>query len=88
MIQWKQVFCALVISLAWPSAAEVAQYPVGIAYPTPINYTQVFSGEFMGTPSWSKSEWNGLTSFARATPLRCFGSDAATKYDVAVIGMQ
>lgn len=35
---------------------------------------------------WSQQAWNGLTTFAGAQPLRCFGADAGVQYDVAVIG--
>lgn len=86
MIQWTTVLFALVISLAASSTADIRQYPVGIAYPAPVNYTQLFSKQLLGPEIWSKEDWNGITSFARAQPLRCFGSDAATKYDVAVLG--
>lgn len=34
-----------------------------------------------------KSSWNGLTTFARAEPLRCLGADQEAKYDVAVLGI-
>lgn len=80
------MLCALVFSLAGPSSAEVAQYPVGVAYPSPVNFTQLFSKEILTPEIWSAQDWNGITTFAKAQPLRCFGSDASTKYDVAVIG--
>ncbi|PCH36264.1 Arginase/deacetylase [Wolfiporia cocos MD-104 SS10] len=35
---------------------------------------------------WTSQEWNGLTTFAGAKPLRCFGADAEVPYDVAVLG--
>lgn len=31
--------------------------------------------------------WNGLTTFAKSTPLRCLGVDGNQTYDVAVLGM-
>ncbi|KAI0086647.1 agmatinase [Irpex rosettiformis] len=64
----------------------MAQYPAGVAYPSPVNFTQLFSGELLGPHAWSAQDMNGITTFARAPPLRCFGSEAATKYDVAVLG--
>lgn len=36
---------------------------------------------------WSGgSAWNGLTTFARTSPLLCFDPDQDVKYDVAVLG--
>lgn len=40
------------------------------------------SGGLLGS-----STWNGLTTFARAQPLRCLGADQEVKYDIAVLGM-
>ena len=77
----------LVCSFAIRSTAEIAQYPVGAVYPSPINFTQLFSKEFLGPEIWSAQGMNGITTFAKAPPLRCFGSEASTKYDVAVLGM-
>lgn len=54
--------------------------------PSGINYTRLFSNEMIFTDTWSKDSWNGLTTFAKAPPLRCFGSDAGILYDVAVLG--
>ncbi|OBZ75176.1 putative agmatinase 1 [Grifola frondosa] len=51
-----------------------------------VNFTQLFSSELLFAQSWAKTSWNGLTTFAGATPLRCFGADEAVKYDVAVLG--
>jgi agmatinase len=58
-----------------------------------LNFTSLFApAAFINSKSgpaaaWSKSSWNGLTTFAGATPLRCFGGDEAIPYDVAVLGM-
>ncbi|KAI0345189.1 agmatinase [Trametopsis cervina] len=81
MIKWATVLFALVLS----ASAEV-QHPVGIAYPTPINFTDLFTSEVIAPHVWAKEDWNGITTFAKAQPLRCFGSDSDTKYDVAVLG--
>ncbi|CCL99229.1 uncharacterized protein FIBRA_01244 [Fibroporia radiculosa] len=35
---------------------------------------------------WAEQGWNGLTTFAGALPLRCFGADAGVLFDVAVLG--
>ncbi|KDQ51550.1 hypothetical protein JAAARDRAFT_163488 [Jaapia argillacea MUCL 33604] len=51
-----------------------------------VNFTRLFSSELIFSDTWAKESWNGLVSFARADPVRCFGSDAGMKYDVAVLG--
>ncbi|TBU59851.1 Arginase/deacetylase [Dichomitus squalens] len=67
------------------------EYPVGIAntaaYGT-INFTEIFAayGHDKSNVAFGTSAYNGLTTFMRALPVRCFGADAATKYDVAVLG--
>ncbi|EKM55971.1 uncharacterized protein PHACADRAFT_256966 [Phanerochaete carnosa HHB-10118-sp] len=62
------------------------------AFANEVNFTSVFapaspvdskSGPMHG---WSKQSWNGLTSYAGAKPLRCFGDDIDVAYDVAVLG--
>lgn len=72
-----------------PAAARQEQFHTRI--PTPlaadaVNFTKLFSSELVFRETWSKESWNGLTTFARSTPLRCFGSDADVPYDVAVLG--
>jgi len=52
---------------------------------TPLNLTRLFSNE-LNFDTWARSSWNGLTTFAKSTPLRCFGDDEAIPFDVAVIG--
>ena len=37
--------------------------------------------------AWMQQGWNGLTTFAGAAPMRCFGADGSILYDVAVLGM-
>ncbi|KAI0956782.1 hypothetical protein AcW1_005380 [Taiwanofungus camphoratus] len=51
-----------------------------------VNFTKLFSSELVFRETWAKESWNGLTTFAAATPLRCFGSDGDIPYDVAVLG--
>ncbi|OSX64827.1 hypothetical protein POSPLADRAFT_1134059 [Postia placenta MAD-698-R-SB12] len=72
-----------------PAAARQEQFHTRI--PTlldadAVNFTKLFSSELVFRETWSKESWNGLTTFARSTPLRCFGSDADVPYDVAVLG--
>ncbi|KAI0753258.1 Arginase/deacetylase [Daedaleopsis nitida] len=73
-----------------------SEYPVGIVnsetYGT-LNFTEIFTpAAGLGGPAdksnaaWSRMAFNGLTTFARAPPVRCFGADAETGYDVAVLG--
>ncbi|KAI0693912.1 hypothetical protein BC835DRAFT_1507455 [Cytidiella melzeri] len=84
MVGWK-IF-AIFNLCAGLTSAEVAQYPAAVAYPSPVDFTQLFSKELLSSEVWAKEDWNGITTFARASPLRCFGSDADTEYDVAVLG--
>ena len=64
--------------------AQQAQYTV--QYPAAVNFTKLFTGEVLSPEVWSAEDWSGVTTFARATPLRCFGVDSAVKYDVAILG--
>lgn len=56
--------------------------------PPDTNFTQLFSDPVLPAfkEPWSRESY-GLTTFAAATPLRCFGVDSETPYDVAVLGM-
>ncbi|TFY59921.1 hypothetical protein EVJ58_g5471 [Rhodofomes roseus] len=54
--------------------------------PEAVNFTQLFSSEGIYQEAWTRESWNGLTTFARSAPLRCFGVDSESPYDVAVIG--
>ncbi|KZT64482.1 Arginase/deacetylase [Daedalea quercina L-15889] len=36
--------------------------------------------------AWMQQGWNGLTTFAGAAPMRCFGADGSVLFDVAVLG--
>ena len=56
---------------------------------TDANLTQLLSRPVLpayNAPPWSRESY-GLTTFAAAPPLRCFGVDAETPYDVAVLGV-
>ncbi|KAH9915809.1 agmatinase [Epithele typhae] len=91
---------AAALALAYASAAPFAsaqdadarasvQYPVGLAHRTDVNFTELFAayGDGLGPQTaWTRAAWNGLTTFARAPPQRCFGVDAGQPFDVAVIG--
>lgn len=50
--------------------------------------TQLFSDPVLPAfkEPWSRESY-GLTTFAAAPPLRCFGVDSETPYDVAVLGI-
>ncbi|KAH9890635.1 Arginase/deacetylase [Cubamyces lactineus] len=66
------------------------QYPVATVnagnYGT-LNFTEIFaSAPDMSNAAWERGSFHGLTTFARAAPLRCFGADADMPYDVAVVG--
>ncbi|GJE87914.1 agmatinase [Phanerochaete sordida] len=72
--------------------ARAAQQPLA-STPAPApeaNLTALFApaADAKSGPvhAWSRETWNGLTSYAHAQPLRCFGADAGTAYDVAVLG--
>ncbi|TBU28994.1 agmatinase [Dichomitus squalens] len=81
---------AIVVSQAVQALGNI-QYPVGIVNAETfgsLNFTEIFAayGGDMSNAAWARSAWNGLTTFARAPPLRCFGADFETGYDVAVLG--
>lgn len=78
-------------------ASLTAQVLGGIQYPISVvnsenynslNFTEIFAayGDDMSNEMWARTAWNGLTTFARAAPLRCFGVDAGAGYDVAIVG--
>ncbi|KAH9934988.1 uncharacterized protein B0H18DRAFT_1182287 [Fomitopsis serialis] len=50
------------------------------------NFTQLFASDGIYQKAWTRESWNGLTTFARSAPLRCFGADSESPYDVAVLG--
>ncbi|KAI0078956.1 Arginase/deacetylase [Panus rudis PR-1116 ss-1] len=82
---------ALALAFVLTSAeCESSAQQTTLTVPTPsnpeLNFTKLFTNELIFHDTWSKDSWNGLTTFAKATPLRCFGRDAATLYDVAVLG--
>lgn len=57
------------------------------AEPAGVNFTRLFTNEIIFRDTWKKDSWNGLTTFAKAPPLRCFGTEAEVPFDVAVLGM-
>ena len=86
---------ALVVSHALHACAYV-EYPVGVvsteAYGA-LNFSEIFSSahglggtDDKSNMAWTRSAFNGLTTFAHAPPVRCFGADAERGYDVAVLG--
>jgi agmatinase len=52
------------------------------------DYADLFSADrqIANAPPWTRESWNGLVSFARAPPLRCWGAEADVPYDIAIIG--
>lgn len=81
---------ALIVSQAAQVLGSI-QYPVSVVNSenySSLNFTEIFGpyGGDMSNEMWARSAWNGLTTFAKSAPLRCFGVDADTGYDVAVIG--
>lgn len=92
---WTLCTSLITISLL-PITSVAQQIPLkDIEYPESVigtvNFTQLFgpsSAEKKTPQTWSRDSWNGLTTFARTEPLRCFGEDAGVPYDVAVLGEQ
>jgi len=84
--------CVVICSLLAVAFAAAGQIPfTGVDYPESVigtvNFTKLFgSGEKQTVQTWSPAAWNGLTTFAKTQPLRCFGEDASVPYDVAVLG--
>ena len=91
MVFSPRLAAAIFVASQAAHALGYTEYPVGIvnteAYGT-LNFTEIFTpfGADMSNAAWAREAYNGLTSFARAPPIRCFGADADTGYDVAVIG--
>lgn len=88
------VFLRLAVSLLSDHVA--AQQDRGVQYPAALPSASNEGVDFMslfgassimpGTEAWAPQDWNGLTTFAKTTPLRCFGVDADIPYDVAILG--
>ena len=68
--------------------AELTQRPLGLPEPIDynVNFTELFSSQILSSEAWARESWNGMTTFAHSTPLRCFGTDSGIAYDVAVLG--
>ena len=67
------------------------EYPVRVVSPETygtLNFTEIFAGfgPDKSNAQWTRAAFTGITSFAAAPPVRCFGADAETDYDVAVLG--
>lgn len=83
----------LIYSIFLPLALA-QQYPLlGVEYPesviSSVNFTKLFNTgdrKSSGIHTWAKAAYNGLTTYARTQPLRCFGEDAGVPYDVAILG--
>ncbi|TFK48846.1 Arginase/deacetylase [Heliocybe sulcata] len=67
-------------------AVRASQAPYRVSGEESADFERLFSSELLFADTWSRESWNGLVSFARAPPLRCFGADSDEKYDVAVLG--
>jgi agmatinase len=39
------------------------------------------------TPSSTKESWNGLVTFGRAPPARCWGAEKDVLFDIAIVGV-
>ncbi|KAH9938305.1 Arginase/deacetylase [Fomitopsis serialis] len=79
----------LLVSLATTVRGQTEEWPVHANAAVPeVNMTEVFSYPMLPVhkEAWSRESWDGLTTFAAASPLRCFGADSETPYDVAVLG--
>ncbi|KAI0831720.1 Arginase/deacetylase [Trametes gibbosa] len=76
--------------VAGQAALASIQYPVGVVNSGNIdalNFTEIFASvPDMSNTAWQRGSFYGLTTFAHAAPLRCFGADAEAGYDVAVVG--
>ena len=82
---------AAALVAASSSALANVQYPASVALSpdaASLNFTELFAayGGDLSNEAWRRTAWNGLTTFAHAPPLRCFGEEAGVPYDVAVIG--
>ena len=91
MVFSPRLAAAVTTALLAPAALASVQYPTSIATSPgadALNFTELFSayGGDLSNEAWSRSAWNGLTTFAHAPPLRCFGEGAGVPYDVAVLG--
>ena len=86
-----RISVAAIVVIQAAQALGNIQYPVGIVNAETLgsfNFSEIFAayGSDMSNGAWARDSWNGLTTFARAPPLRCFGADSETPYDVAVLG--
>ena len=82
-------YLTALLGLLVSTQADAQQNPLSVptSEPAGVNFTRLFSNEIIFADTWKKDTWNGLTTFARAPPLRCFGTEAEVPFDVAVLGM-
>ncbi|KAH8102945.1 agmatinase [Cristinia sonorae] len=88
-----RVSCGAVVVCTMLSVLSFAQQTpmVGVDYPQSVvgavDFTKLFAtGDKKSAQAWSQQSWNGLTTFAKTRPLRCFGEDSGVSYDIAVLG--
>lgn len=81
---------AVAIATLTPLFSYATAQQTTLGYPAPIdhdaNFTKLFSSDFLTDKTWARETWNGVTTFAKTAPLRCFGSELGVGYDVAVLG--
>ena len=87
MLSGGAIICSLFVAYSWGQQIPLT----GIDYPESVigttDFTKLFGGsDSKSVQTWATTSWNGLTTFAHAQPLRCFGEDAGVPYDVAVLG--
>lgn len=82
-------YLTALLGLLVSTQAYAQQNPLSVTTTAPaeVNFTRLFSNEIIFADTWQKDTWNGLTTFARAPPLRCFGAESNVPFDVAVLGM-
>lgn len=90
MLSAPNILSLLRVALALsPVLAEQTPLASRAARGAGTDYEQLFANTAESKPGvlpWSRERWNGLTSFAGAPPLRCWGDDEDVAYDVAVVG--
>ena len=87
-----KMFSLLSLLRAFIASGALATQQVESNFFDQVNFTALFAPSSYvdhksgAVTAWDAKTW-GLTSYARSEPLRCFGSDGGSLYDVAVIGM-
>ncbi|THG98722.1 hypothetical protein EW026_g3525 [Hermanssonia centrifuga] len=85
------IYTAVFLAITTSSSVVAEQARLSVEYPErvdpSVNFTKLFSQSVVFPHAqWTKETWNGITSYAHTTPLRCFGSDSAIEYDIAILG--